>query len=334
MSVTDPADDVAGAAALAAAAAAAAAATWEALRFRGKLPDPGADIAYVGHGIAAGAEDVWNWVTGTAKKTINLASSVVAVTLDEVTTVVEAYGGQLLKSAISLINDLAKLTASEFSTAYLVLAYATGELQNAIDGIDTIIGLVDGVVVGIENVTIPALLTEIIRLGASIEPRILEGLANVETWAIDNIYDPVQTDIVRTAGDLYDAIQNTADWVTATAEGLVSAETLARIEALASLDAIVAAIAGTATIALTWVEECGAPMCSYAGPNTDLGKFLKLLNLAGEAALLAELASLDGAGIENMLRALVSLSHGVIDDVDALFTGGETVGSLLAHAGG
>jgi hypothetical protein len=105
----------------------------------------------------------------------------------------------------------------------------------------------------------------------------------------------------------------------------VHSETLARLAA-------VGALAASITTALTWIEECGAPMCESFGPKTDLGKFLKLLNVAADAALLAELASLDCAGIEKLLAGLVKVSGGVIDDLDAMFTGTETLGGVLAKA--
>jgi hypothetical protein len=316
---TNPVTETTSAAAV---AAAAAAAIWEAAKFGGTLPSVGDDVTYVGKGIASTAEDVWNWVTGTAAKAVGAVVTAAVVTVDEVTAVVEAYGGQLLKSALSITDDLATAVATEFTLAYGALDYVSGALADSIDGIDTLLGNVDGVVTGIEDVTIPAILGYAIGVAASIEPTVLEGLANVETWAIDNIKTPLlddianaetvaRTDVVATAGQIY-------DW----AKSELNTETLARVAAIAGVAAAVAGIT-------SWVDDCGEPMCSTFGPKTDLGKILKALDTASGVAFFAYLASLDGNGIKGLLGSLDKLAGGVIDDIESIFVGGETVGQAV-----
>lgn len=291
------------------------------------IPSPGPIIRYLGEGEHAVWDNVFSWVTGSAKKFLGLEGAGLSALEALVLPIVETYVGQLLQAGSGFWNDISDFAATGIEAAIdfadeglrRLLRDVLG-IEDWVSGLQTLLGLV-------ADVAIPALLGEIIRIGGSIDARILGALAGVEAWAIDNIYNPLLEDVVRTAGDLYDAIQATAEWVVAEAEGLVSAETLARIAAIGALAASVAALA-------EWVAECGAPMCDTFGPKTDLGKFLKALNIAGTAALLAELAALDADGIETLLRGMQALAGGVVDDFEAIFTGGETIGSAIAHTGG
>lgn len=290
------------------------------------IPSPGPLIQYAGTAEHAVWDNVFGWVKGTAKGFYSLVGGGAAVVADQVEQVVEAWAGQLLKSLSGFINELADFAADGLNAVLGIGADAVGLLLTDVLNIEDLFGTLEGLVANIADAIIPALLGEIIRIGGSIEPRILDGLAGVETWAIDNLYHPLLHDLITTAGDLYDAIDTAVGNVMDEIESAVASEALARVLAVAGLATALATIT-------TWVEECGAPMCDTIGPKTDLGKFLKGLSLVGNAALLAELATLDADGIESLLRGLQALSRGVIDDLGAIFTGGETIGGAITRAG-
>lgn len=291
------------------------------------LPSPAPVIQYLSRAEHAVWDDVWGWVKGSAEKVYQIGGQVVSKAVAEAVPVVEAFVGQELKAISGFINDVYDFASAGINDA---IAFATSiegaiyaDLANAWITIATIGGQVDQILTG----DLASILEEIARISGSIEPRILDGLANVETWAIDNLYHPLLTDIVTTAGEIYDTIDRTAEWVTAEIESQLKVERLARIAAITGIFAEVITLA-------KWVEECGAPMCESIGPKTDLGKLFKALSVAEGALLLTQLANLDEAGINSLLRGLSSLAEGVVGDFETFFVGGgDTIGETLLKAG-
>jgi hypothetical protein len=159
----------------------------------------------------------------------------------------------------------------------------------------------------------------------------IDGIAALNRqWALDTIYAPLTENIGQVAANaevqtvkVAAQIVPVSQVVAATAVAPVASEVAQLAPALTFVEGAVHTLQDQAT-------NCVNDMCATMGPKTDLGKFLKALNLAGEAALLAYLAGLDGAGINQLLQNLVTASGTAIDDISSLFTGGATVGDLLA----
>ena len=287
------------------------------------LPSPGPIINYLSAGEHAVWNDVWGWIKGAAADAKQGLSNLDQTIVGPVISVVEAYVGSELKALSGYVNDTFSWAADGFGqitdTVSSVLSDELSNyefLSNELVDIDTLLGEVVGT-------TIPNIEDVIAAVAGSIGVDVLDGLANVETWAIDNIYDPLvaevaavaegaRVDVVTVAGEIYDAVK---------AE--INAETLARIAAIAGLATAISALT-------TFVDECAEPMCSSFGPKTDLGKFLKALSVASDAALFLELANLDDAGLNSLIQSFQGLSSGIIDEFDTLFLGGGATLSKVA----
>jgi hypothetical protein len=115
--------------------------------------------------------------------------------------------------------------------------------------------------------------------------RVLGQLADVETWAIDNIYTPLLNDVEAAKADVLDTMVKGLSDVETYARDLVNAETLERLAALGAVAAAVAAIT-------TWVDDCGVPMCEEFGPGTSLANLLGNAELLQLLELLAALSAL------------------------------------------
>lgn len=161
------------------------------------------------------------------------------------------------------------------------------------------------------------------RLVNGVLDALINDIAGVQTWAIDNIANPLLQEIERAQVDTLDrvegAIADVQDWV----RSELNTETAERVLAVAGVAAAVASIA-------TWVDECGAPMCEEVGPNSDFSKLWKLLSTS---ALLAELLSLEQetfATLESDVQAMARKLVGIAEDFDTFFVGGsETVGDVI-----
>jgi hypothetical protein len=206
------------------------------------------------------------------------------------------------------------VTFDNFLTLYNDVAFidqVLAQLLNDVQGIDNFVAnLVGG--------AIDALRTELDNL-------IGGAVAGVETWAIDNIYNPLDDRITSVETTIDDAIVGAVADVEAYARDLVNQETLQRLAAIAGIIAAVGAIT-------TFVEECGQPMCDTMGPNTDLGKLLKALDALGLLAVLAELANSRFTDWEDFIRTIVDKAAAMVDTFDTYFIeDGEKLGDTIAR---
>jgi hypothetical protein len=152
------------------------------------------------------------------------------------------------------------------------------------------------------------------------------AVTGVESWAIDNIYGPLDAKIEREiAGVRTDVWNLTGAWADRLL-GDIDAEALRRAAAIAAVAAGVAAIA-------KWIDDCGEPMCQNLGPKTDLGKLLKGLKVAAEVAALGALLQMDANDLARLIHALTARLGAVVGDIETfLGPGGETVAGLIAAA--
>jgi hypothetical protein len=115
--------------------------------------------------------------------------------------------------------------------------------------------------------------------------RVLGQLADVETWAIDNIYHPLLNDVEAAKADVLDTMVKGLSDVETYARDLVNAETLERLAAVGAIAAAIAAIT-------TWIDDCGVPMCEEFGPGSQVGNLLQDANLLKWLELLAAIGAL------------------------------------------
>lgn len=172
----------------------------------------------------------------------------------------------------------------------------------------------------IHDYIVPELKAEIAQARAEGYAEALQAQKNAQEWARDNIFAPLQYEL----GTIKPAID----------QGVAKAEQVAHNDALAQVTKYAAEVGAalgpikSAVQALqTESEDCVQPMCETMGPKTNLGKFLKGLQLAADAALLADLAGAKESDIADAIRRIASAAAALIGTFERDFLAG---GSTLA----
>lgn len=109
--------------------------------------------------------------------------------------------------------------------------------------------------------------------------------ASIRQWVVDDIFKPLEEDILRTAQQIYNAI----DWETANLQNQLN--DLNR-NVLPGMAASIATLTAAQAALQKWQDECGDPMCEEYGPKTDLSKLLKDAKLLEIMSLIASLGAL------------------------------------------
>lgn len=304
-----------------AAAAAAAAAT-------AQVPARGPDVPLPGLGPAATWNDVYTWIEANSAKVRADVEAQVGTNGAFITLEIQTYVGSVVKAVSSYINNLYETLMDQSVSLWNSLMYVQKELQDQIDRQDAILtNLITSNYETREGI-IPALMQQIANLEEEVKQRdlILEG--QMQQWTEDNIYRPLFEQQV-----LLDQATKERELVLAQqqyqyADTQVQKEQWERVAAYLILQQQLNVIE-------TEFETCVNDMCATQGPNTQLGKFLKALNLAADLALLTELANLNRAGVENLLHGFASIAGGAIKDFETLFVGGgESFGQVIGRAAG
>lgn len=290
------------------------------------IPTPGQLITYVGQGVQATWNDVWGYISGAASSAATDILNVEQTIGQAVLNGIEAYVGAELQALGGFINDAIDIAVSGIDGLSTALDTAVLGLYDDVVYLDKIAyGLLLDVQ-GIEGNIIPNIEQRLLDLGTATAAFIHLGIADVQTWAIDNIYNPLLNDVQTLERDTVIAIEGTATRVLDEARSLVKDEVINRTAAIAALATAVAAIT-------TFVEECGQPMCDTFGPKTDLGKLFKALALAGELAALAELANMNEHDLAALLTTVGRKAATYIDFLETNFVaGGESIGATVTNA--
>lgn len=288
------------------------------------IPAPGNPIPVIVHGAEYAWDDVSGWAKGAFDTVTGWFDSAASVAADDVRAVVHSAMDTVQTAWSSFISELEgwivegidAVTQSVTDLGNFTIAAAQAVWNVSAAYTDAVAQWILADVTGIEG--------RLSGLEHLIEDTAIGTIDLLETWAIDNIYHPLLTDIGRVEADVWDA----ARWVSAEAEAyardLVDSEAFRRALAIAGVAAAVGAIT-------TWVEECGDPMCQTIGPKTDLGKILKGLQFAADLALITELANMDEAKLAALLRTIAAKAGALVSEFETGFVqGGETIGELIA----
>lgn len=178
----------------------------------------------------------------------------------------------------------------------------------------------------ITRLALPNLQAQIIQARKFAYQLSLNTIHAMKVWTYESIFVPLAKDVAA------EQVQRQA------ADNKIITQDIPAVHA--DLLAKLAPVAAAATAALNlarqtakWVDDCGVPMCDTVGPKTDVGKWLKRLNIAASAALLAEIASWDEGDVERLIKSLGTIGNGVIEDIDHMFfNGGHSIGHTLASA--
>lgn len=292
------------------------------------IPIAGPVIQYVGNAEHAVWDDVWGFVKGAARQAIPDILAVADQAAQWAVKTAETYTGELLSSFAGFVNDAVNYTHDLGASIVGDISYIWGDLQGAIDYLDGAVYTILADVVGIDARIADEIIPDIYHVAIDTEQAIAGAVDGVETWAIDNIYTPLDALVrqVETAIPVW--AEGAYVDAKAYADDLVHSET-------AKIAAAVAAAVAAAAVATTWIDDCGEPMCQTLGPKTDLGKLFKALQLAGDAALLAELAGMNEADLVALVRTLAARFGGLVTDFERFFdSGNETIGQLVSSAVG
>ncbi len=288
------------------------------------VPDP--PIMVVAHDVRLTWDHVWQVVKSLSKPWVDQTDPVsTAITL--LIPVIEAFSANVVKTVGGTVNAVSAYAHDAFTGLAWELGQVSTWAVNLFKAIE--VDLVNAIqeINHIHNDWIPQLEAGIAHAeAAGIAEAHVVG-ADVERWAIDNIFTPLHDYIGRVEADTTQYTRDVVGAATRNLTGLINSD-------LASMAARLVPIAASAAASAKWVDDCGTPMCDTMGPATQLGKLLKALALTADLALLAEFLSLDKAGVEARIHDTVAMMGTIITDFDQFVTGGETVGGFIAKASG
>lgn len=289
------------------------------------VPHRGPDITLPGIGPEATWNDVYTWIEANSRRVRDDVEAQLGTDGAFISLEIQTYIGSVLKAVSTYVNNLYDAMLANTNAIWQYAIDTDNYQQAQLDRLNTITtNLVTSNYETREQI-IPALFQQIVNLEEEVKQRdlIIEG--QMQQWTEDNVYRPLFDQM-----QLLDQQTRERELVIAQQEyqysqQQVQQEEWQRIAAVLFLQQQVDVI-------LSHFETCVNDMCATMGPSTPLGKFLKALALASDAALIYELANLDQHGIEGLLRSFQSLSGGIIDKFDQLFLGGG--GTLLDIATG
>lgn len=284
------------------------------------LPSPGDLVEYTGRGAAAVWGDVWSWVKTTAAPAASTLANIEGDIASAVLNTIESYVGTSIAALSGFVDDLGATMDFVSGLTFDVIDTLAIEVEDSVTYLDRVVYGLLTEVIGIEGRIIPDIEQRLLDLGTATETFIHIGIGQVQAWAIDNIYDPLTADIwrvgVQAETDIRDGLTQVLDEAKAYADAHAAAIATA-----------IAAAAAAAAAATEWIDDCGEPMCQVQGPKTDLGKLLKGLGLALDAALFVDLANAKEGDVADAITRIATKASDVIGTFERDFISG---GSTLA----
>lgn len=285
------------------------------------LPDPGPIITFIGKGEHAVWDNVWDWVKNKAAPAAGHVIQGEIGLGQDIINAVESYGGHLLQSVSGFINqayDFASMLANDVNTFAIDVAIGLSQQIQSIDG--EIGGIIDEIY-SIDQIIVPGLEGEIKQLGIDALTWTAIAADGVKSWAIDHISDPLAALIEGVNADIRADVHDGLTRVLSEAESFTNRK-------VATLAAEVASLAVAVDAVTTFVDNCGEPMCQTMGPNTPLGKLLKGLALAANAALLAAVLDMNEQELADAVTAMIGKFGNIVGDFEDFFAPG---GEKLSH---
>lgn len=287
------------------------------------VPIAGPVIQFVGEGEHAVWNDVFNWVKGSALPAAKTLLSWEASAGQAILNTIESYVGAQMQALSGFVNDA-------FSYAETLAEFGEDYASFGLNLLDTAVGTI--------SIDVYTLLEDVAGIDRTIADTILPGIYNtivgsaqatdraitdVEAWGIDNIYTPLDAKIwgvgVQAEVDIQDGLTRVLDEARAYADAR-----------LADIAAAVAAATAAAAVAISWIDDCGEPMCEVQGPKTDLGKLFKGLQLALDAALFADLASANENDVADAITRIATKASDLIGTFERDFlNGSSTLGGTI-----
>lgn len=260
-------------------------------------------------------DEVFGFVRHRAVPFVEQALSVAENAISAAIPVIESYVGDGIKAVSSVFGDAINATAANIGE---LVDYSLTTAYGLIGGtlaFEAVSAAVYWLTDQVYNHALPAIESEIGGVLSTAEALVYSAVSDITNWVVESVYNPVLAELatvdaqIRT--DVWDLVGSWAGTLEDAIAG-IDADLLARL----------GVVAGVAAAVATWVEECGAPMCSTMGPATDLFKFFKALELAGTLSLLMEIANMSEADVEARLRELAGDVQHIVGAFESTFVGG------------
>ncbi|HET9247707.1 MAG TPA: hypothetical protein VFO15_18025 [Xanthobacteraceae bacterium] len=281
-------------------------------------------MPYVVHGAEAAWSDVASWVSDRWHNLLSIGASVATVTFSDVQNIVDVAIHTEQTAWASFVSTLESWI--NVTTSFLEDAINAAEgftLSVAIDvwmelqtDVQALFNAIVGEVYGIDQA--------LARQWWDTVQAIDNAEANLKSWAIDNIYNPLLQDVWRAIELEQTDIANVERWFQTELDNL-------NLRELPGILAKLGVIAAAITAVQSWVDDCGEPMCEQMGPKTDWSKLLKVLNVAGMLALLTSVGALTEPQLEQLAATVAQLgADPAAAFVDAFVTEGDTLATAIA----
>lgn len=289
------------------------------------LPTPDPPVIFTGPAPVARWDDVFTWAGKTTLDQLQDLTIPTPVVGPQVAHAIQVSAGQTIKALSGYINQTLNLA----TLAADVLAHHITDTQTVIGALTANQALTNAQLHSIldlvTNHALPQLWTEVNKLHAQIV-----GTANalgpdIMRWATANIHEPLTEQLGQEKVNRIAQV----DAVEQSLPGIIAAR-VAGMGLAAASD--VASLAGRVAALETENEDCTKPMCDSMGPKTDLGKLLKGLNLALDAAFIAELLAMNENDIAAFIQNAVTKVAGIVSDFETAFApGAETIGGFITN---
>lgn len=289
------------------------------------VPPRDPDVAYSGGGDIGQWSDVWDEINRRAAKVVADTEAVTGKFGPAITTEIKTFLGITLQMISTYINNLQTQLWDGINFMGETVQHNVTALDDQIQLLDAQTGRLVGDNYELREVILPALFGQLAQLRQDIAVTKLQTEAELQDWTRTDVVIPLLQTIYAQDEELRQNALLLAQQQFQYTDQKHAEQTWERVAAVLLLQ-------NQLNVIETEFDECVNDMCQTMGPKTDLGKFLKALQIAGSVALLAELANLDRDGIDSLLQGLVHVAGGVIDDIGSIFTGGETVGEALGGA--
>lgn len=288
------------------------------------IPHVGNPVPYIVHGAEAAWSDVSSWVSDRWHSITSFFTGGFTMGWDEVKSLVDVALSAEQTAWASFVNTLeAWISAS------------IGALEAAISDVGNFAMELQATLLGDLVVAMDAVLRQLLDSVYGIDQALarqwwdtvqaIDNMeANLRTWAIDNVYDPLLQDVWNVIALEQADIANLGKWLQTQIDGIDQIDIPAILTRLGIIAAAITALQ-------TWVDDCGEPMCAQMGPKTDWSKLLKVLNVAGMLALLTSVGSLTESELEQLAATVASMAADpAAAFAQAFVTDGDTLAAAIA----
>lgn len=288
------------------------------------MPPPDPPVALPGFGQRISWAGVFDWVKSGYDYFFGGGVPLDIMTTAQVKAAVDAAVGQLQKALTGYMNQTAAMTiqaAAMLSDEINVQAEARVSDYNLIQ---QQIGILRQTQDAILYYIVPIIETQIHQSTATAYTYALQAEANAIRNAQETIFNPLFGEILK--------VQPAIDQGVQTAITASHADTITQVAKLgAAVGVVVNGIRSELGNLKTVTDECTVPMCDVMGPKTNLGKLLKALSLAAEAAAIADLLSLTEPELVQRLTDTIAEFARFVSTIETEFlTGGRTIGATIA----